>query len=182
MDDSSRYGQIVAAANRHVAERRLQHSLSFIEIKKVVPVSVRKPVRALRLPRQPEERDDDVVVPQDRRESQGRFLAEHEPAPERLRWGGRSGAPVERPGRRGSDSKVRHRRALVVEDRELAVEAPARETLFEAQRAGGRTERRVRLGRHLSELHAVDQPTTSSAEESDRWAASIDSKRARKFP
>src|ERR1035437_7812178 len=124
MDDSSRNGQVIAAANWYVAEWRLQRSLTFIEIKQVVPVAVRKPVRALRFPWQPKERDDDVLVHQDRRECFGRLLADHEPAPERRRRGGGSGAPVERPGHRGPDPKIRHRRTLVVEDRELAVEAP----------------------------------------------------------
>src|SRR5450756_1129887 len=145
MDDSSRNGQVIAAANWYVAEWRLQRSLTFIEIVKVVTIAIRKRVRALGFPRQPEKRGDDVVVHQNRCESRGRLLAEHEPALERLRRGGRSGAPVERPRRRGPDPKIRHRRTLVVEDRELSVEAPARCATKSASRAGGRAERRVRL-------------------------------------
>src|SRR5450759_2319751 len=167
MDDSSRNGQVIAAANWYVAEWRLQRSLTFIEIVKVVTIAIRKPVRPLRFPRQPEERHDDVVVHQDRRESLGRLLTEHEPALERLRRGGRSGAPVERPRRRGPDPKVRHRRTLVVEDRELSVEASALEALFVAQRARGRAERHVRLWWKPPTPHPVAQPTTSRALESD---------------
>src|ERR1035437_1172716 len=182
MDDSSRNGQVIAAANWYVAEWRLQRSLTFIEIKQVVPVAVRKPVRALRFPWQPKERDDDVLVLEDGRVTLGPLLPEEQAPAERLVLGGPGDPAVERPRRRGPDPKIRHRRTLVVEDRELAVEAPAREALFVAQRAGGRAEHRVRLGWKLPAPHPVDHPTTSRALESDRCAASIDSKSARKLP
>ena len=73
---------------------------------------------------------------------------------------------------------------LVVEDRELSVEAEAREALLVAQAAVRGAEYGVGLRRHLAELHPVDhrQPTTSSDSASACWADSIDSKRARKFP
>src|ERR1035437_5792315 len=107
MDDSSRNGQVIAAANWYVAEWRLQRSLTFVEIVKVVTIAIRKRVRALGFPRQPEKRGDDVVVHQDRRESLGRLLAEHEPALERLRRGGGSGGSGERARRRGAPPQRR---------------------------------------------------------------------------
>ncbi len=176
--------EIVVASKREIAEWRFQGPLSFIEEKQVVPVAVRKPVRRLRLPREPEEGDRHVVVEEDRRESLGRLLAEEEAAAERLVLRGDRHLAVESAGRRRADERVRHRRPLVVEDRELAVEPAARQALLVAKRAGGRAKRGVRL-RRAPRRAASGQSSADDLEgagEPSRCVASMDSKSARKLP
>src|ERR1035438_1966629 len=156
MNHAPRDEQVIAAADREIAERGLQRSLTFVEEKQIIAVAVREAVLRCRLLREPEKRNDDIVVLQDRREAIGRLFSEHEPPLQRLRGSERSDLTVEAARLRGRDPRVRHRRPLVVEDREFAVEATAREAFLEAQRAGVRAERDVRLGWNLPELHAVN--------------------------
>ena len=171
VDDAPRDEDVVAASTCEVAEGRLERGAAREE-KKVVPVAVREPAFRLRLAGKLEEGDDTSALKRracsprapSRREGAGAGAAGRAPYARRL--------PVPAARLRRADRAVGHRRPLVVEDRELAVESAPREALLVAERARGDAERGVGLGGQLARRHPVDHLSRRPRGRSGRPAAS----------
>ena len=156
VDDAPRDEDVVALDDREVAEGSLERRRPGEDVEQVVAVAVCEAGRSRTPGREVEQRDDDVGVPTDGSPPFRSPLPEHETPPERLVVGPNGNRPVEGTRLGGPDRPVRHRRALVVEDRELAVEALTGEALLLVKGSGGGAEGGVGLARHRAELHSVD--------------------------